>query len=111
MDSDEHVAITRKLRSVAYRLAMAGDHYRLVCYGSEVRLGGLDHPLDISTSRVIDERIDAVPVRIAAMENIRFGNIDGYIAVGMRGSVMFEGKCRAIQGQSLLRGENLARNS
>jgi hypothetical protein len=42
---DEHVAILCQLCLVAHRLAMAGDDNRLVRYGSNIRLGRLDHPV------------------------------------------------------------------
>src|SRR5258708_26982901 len=89
---------------------MTGDHDCSISRGSEICLGGLDHPLDVSTGRVVDEWIDAGPIRIAGMKNIRFRDGDGYIAVRMRATVIFEGKRGAIEGQSLLRRENFGRN-
>src|SRR5258708_24172848 len=89
---------------------MTGDHDCSISRGSEICLGGLDHPLDVSTGRVVDEWIDAVPIRIAGIKNIRVRDGDGYIAVRMRATVIFEGKRGAIEGQSLLRRENFGRN-
>jgi len=103
VDSEKHVAIGRKLCLVAHRLAMTGDHDCSAGRGREICLGSFEHPFDVSAGRVIDERIDAIPVRIASMKNIRVQDGDGYIAVRMRGTVIFEGKCGAIQVQSLLR--------
>src|SRR5215468_1100368 len=76
----EHVAIFRQLCLVAHRRAMAGDDDRLVRYGGNIRLGRLDHPVDVSASRVVDEWIDAIPARIPTMKNIGFREGDGDVA-------------------------------
>src|SRR5262245_13371423 len=98
----EHFAIFSQRCLVAYRLAMAGDDDRLVRYGGNIRLGRLDHPVDVSAGRVVDERIYAVPIGVAAMENIRFPDRDRQIAVGVRRTVIFEMKRRSIQLQCFL---------
>jgi hypothetical protein len=40
---------------------MAGDDDRFVSHRSNVYFGGLDHPVDVSAGRIVDERTDAVP--------------------------------------------------
>src|ERR1700732_944357 len=60
----EHIAIFCQLCLVAHRLAMAGDDDRLVRYGGNIRLGRLDHPVDVPAGRVVDEGIDGIPERI-----------------------------------------------
>ena len=47
-DRDKHVAIGRKFRLVADRIAVAGDDDRLVSHGGNVCIRGLDHPVDVS---------------------------------------------------------------
>src|SRR5215472_17719675 len=45
-DRDKHLAIGRKLRLVADRIAVARDDDRLVIHGGSVCISGLDHPVD-----------------------------------------------------------------
>jgi hypothetical protein len=78
-------------------IAVAGNDDRFVSHSGNVCLGGLDHPVDISAGRVVDKRIDAVPVGIGAMKNVRFGDRDGYIAVRVRVTVIFEMNCGLIE--------------
>ena len=77
---------------------------------SDIPFGSGDHSLDVPASRVIDERIDAVPVCIPAMYNIRLAEGDGYVGVCMCGTVKFQRERRAVQGQGLVRGKNFGRN-
>src|SRR5262245_39574181 len=98
----EHVAIFRQLCLVAHRLAMAGHDDRLFRYGGNIRLGRLDHPVDVTAGRVVDEGIDAVPVRITAMKNVGFWEGDGDVAVRMRGPIVLQGKFGTVQVNRLV---------
>ena len=89
---------------------MAGDDDRFVSHRSNAYFGGLDDPVDVSAGRIVDERIDAVPVGIAAMDNVRFGDRDGYIAVRVRGTLIPEVKRGPIKVLDFFRREGLARN-
>jgi hypothetical protein len=46
---DKHVAMGRKFGLVADRIAVARDVDRPASHGSDIRLGRLDHPVDVST--------------------------------------------------------------
>src|SRR6516165_7811799 len=96
-DRNEHVAIFSQLCLVAHRLAMAGDDDRLVRYGGNIRLGRLDHPVDVSASRVVDEWIDAIPVRIPTMKNIGFWEGDGDVAIRMGRPIVLQSKLGTVQ--------------
>ena len=76
---------------------MAGDDDRLVRYGGNIRLGRVDHPVDVPAGRVVDEGIDAIPERIPAMKNIGFGEGDGDVAVRMREPIVLQGKLGTVQ--------------
>src|SRR6516162_2843747 len=93
----EHVAIFRQLCLVAHRLAMAGDDDRLVRYSDNIPLGRLDHPVDVPAGRVVDEGIDAIPVRIPTSNNIRFREGDGDVAIRMSGPIVLQGKLGTVQ--------------
>src|SRR6516162_1718274 len=47
-DRNKHVAIGRKFRLVADRIAVARDDDRLVSHGGNVCISGLDHPVDVT---------------------------------------------------------------
>jgi hypothetical protein len=64
---------------------------------------GLDHPVDVSAGRVVDEGIDAVPVGVASVKDIRLGESDRYVTVGVRRIVMFQSERGIVQLQSPLR--------
>ena len=70
-DRDKHLAIGRKFRLVADRIAVAGDDDRVVSHGGNVCISGLDHPVDVSAGRIVDEGVNAVPVSVASVKNIR----------------------------------------
>jgi hypothetical protein len=80
---------------------MAGDDDRFVSHRSNVYFGGLDHPVDVSAGRIVDERINAVPAGIAAMNNVRFRDRDGYEA--NRQTAWNSGRTRS-NGAMALRG-------
>jgi hypothetical protein len=79
--------------------------YRQYCgpgqvYPKDLRaLPGHPEPAVSWHSGFLDERIDPIPVRIAAMKNIGLRDGDGYIAVRVRWTVMFEMERGAIQGE------------
>src|SRR5262249_49718644 len=76
---------------------MARDDDRLVRYGRNIRLGRLDHPVDVPAGRVVDEGIDAIPVRIPTMKNIGFRKGDGDVAIRMSGPIVLQGKLGTVQ--------------
>src|SRR5262249_61142090 len=60
-DRDKHVAIGRKFRLVADRIAVAGDDDRLVSHGGNVCISGLDHPVAGSARLIVRSMITAPP--------------------------------------------------
>src|SRR6516162_6809505 len=96
-DSDKHLAISRKLRFVAHRFPMTGNHDCTVSRDSEICISCLDHSFDVPASRVVDKRINTVPVRVGNVKNIRLGERDRNIAVRMRRTVMLESEGGPIQ--------------
>src|SRR5262249_62213601 len=56
-----------------------------------------DHPVDVPAGRVVDEGIDAIPVRIPTMKNIGFREGDGDVAIRMRGPIVLQGKFGTVQ--------------
>src|SRR5262249_12888560 len=107
MDRDQHLSVGRKLGPIAHWFAMPRDDDRLVRCCSEIGLRRPNHSFDASTGRIVDERINAVPVSITGVKNIRLTERGRYITVGTGWLIMFQRDCCAIQLQSLLRGENL----
>jgi hypothetical protein len=61
--------------------------------------------------RVIDERIAAVPICVADMNDVRGTKCNGNIAVGMGAAVMFESDQRAIELERMLCCKHLGRNA
>lgn len=89
---------------------MAGNYNGFAACRCEVFLGSLDQPINIPAGRVVDEGIDTVPVRISTMENVGFGDRYGYVAVRVRGTIMFQLKYGAVQGQRLFRRKYFCRD-
>ena len=81
---------------------MAGNDDRLVGRRREVRVGRRDHAVDAAAGRIVDERIDAVPERVADMNDVGLGERDRDIAVGMRRAVIFQSDGRAVELQVAL---------
>jgi hypothetical protein len=55
---------------------MSGDNDGIVGRGFENGAGRTDRPIDGPAGRVVDERIDPVPVDVAGMNDIGLGNGD-----------------------------------
>src|SRR5262245_282871 len=102
MDSDKHVTIGRKLRFVAHRFPMTGNHDGAISRDSEICISSLDHSFDVPASRVVDKRIDTVPVRVANVKNIRLSERDRNIAVRMRRTVILESEGGPIQPEGFV---------
>src|SRR5262249_57319196 len=84
-------------RLVPPGLARAGNDDHLVLYGGNIRLGRFDHPVDVPAGRVVDEGIDAIPVRIPTMKYVGFREGDGDVAVRMRGPIVLQGELGTVQ--------------
>src|SRR6516164_8833784 len=102
MDSDKHVAIGRKLRLVAHRFPMTGNHDRLVSRDSEICISSLDHSFDVPASRVVDKRINTVPVSVGNVNNIRLSERDRNIAVRMCRTVILKSEGGPIQPEGFV---------
>ncbi|HEY2417761.1 MAG TPA: hypothetical protein VGH84_07575, partial [Steroidobacteraceae bacterium] len=57
--------------------------------------------------RVVDERIDAAPERIGDVDDVRFAEGDGYVAVGMGIAIIFEAQRGTVERQAMPIGEDL----
>ena len=69
----------------------------LICRYREVGVGRCNHAVDAAARRIVDERIDAVPIGIAGMQDVRLAKGDGDVAIGMRGSVTFQADVGAVE--------------
>ena len=61
----------------------------------EIGFGRRDHAVDAAAGRIVDERIDAVPERVADVNDVGLGERDRDVAVGMRRAVIFQSRCEA----------------
>lgn len=89
-DRDEHIVVIPALRPAAYGTSVSGDNNCLVVCIRQDRFNRADRAIDASTGRVVDERIDAVPVDVAGMQHIRFRESDGNVTVGVRVRMVLE---------------------
>ena len=69
---------------------MTRDDKRLVCRCREIGVGRRDHSVNAAAGRIVDEWIDAVPVSVGNMNDVRFGKGDRDVAVGMGRSIVFQ---------------------
>jgi hypothetical protein len=60
---------------------VAGNDDRLLTDGGDVCFRCLDHSVNATSGRVVDEWIEAVPERIPAMQDVSLGECDRDIAV------------------------------
>src|SRR5262249_26053118 len=88
VDRDQHIAIGRKFRSVAHRIAVTGNDDRLVGRSGEISFGCLYHSVDAAACRVVDEGIEAVPEGVTGVKNVGLGEGNRDVAVRMRGTVI-----------------------
>ena len=93
---DQHVAEFLQLGAIADRLAMAGNDDRAVGRRRQVGVGRPDRAVDAAAGRIVDERIDAVPERVAGMHDVGLERSDRDVAVGV-------GRRRNRPGRSLCR--------
>jgi hypothetical protein len=56
-----------------------------------------DHAVDAAARRIVDERIDTVPICVGRMQDIRFTKSDGNIAVSVSGAIIFQADGRAVK--------------
>src|ERR1700730_902861 len=73
----------------------------------EICLGGRDHAVNVSASRIIDEWVVSVPPSVSGEEDISFSEISRDIAIGVSGIVMFKRDCCAVKMKRLLRSDDL----
>jgi len=69
---------------------------RLVRYGRQVPLGCTDHPVDTASGRVVDEGVEAVPPRVANVNQISLFECYGDVAVCMRRAVVLQRQGRVV---------------
>src|SRR6266403_3595800 len=74
----------------------------------DVCLRGANHSIKASASRIVDEREISVPPRVAGVQNIRFCEIDGNVAVGVSRVVTFERNGGAIPVKRLVGVEHIS---
>ena len=91
-----------KLGFVADGPAVSGNDDRVVCRRREIGVGRCNHPVDAAAGRIVNERIDTVPIGIANMHDVGLGKGCGNIAVGVRGPVVLQADRRAIQLETVL---------
>ena len=72
-----------------------------------VSFRGLDHAVNASASRIIDEREMPIPPRVASVQDIRLCKIDRDIAIGVRRIVIFKSDGCAVKMKRLLRSGDL----
>ena len=70
-----------------------------------------DHAVDAAAGRIVDEGIDAIPKSVGDVNNVGLRERDRYVAVGVRGRVMFQANRRSVEFQSVLGREHFARNA
>src|SRR6266403_660324 len=82
----------------------------LVRYHREICLRGLDHSIEASASRIVDEWIVSVPPSVAGVEDISFNKTSRDIAIGVTRTVIFERNGSAIEAERLVGVEYVSRN-
>src|SRR6267378_3615453 len=82
----------------------------LVRYHREICLRGLNHSIEASASRIVDEWVVSVPPSVAGVEDISFNKISRDIAIGVTRTVIFERNGRAIKAERLVGVEHISRN-
>src|SRR6516162_6999676 len=96
-DGDEHVVEFLELGFVADGTTMSRNDDCLVRRCRKVGIGSGDHSVDAATGRIVDERIDAIPIGIAGVQDVRLAKGDGYVAIGVRGRVTFQSDGGAVE--------------
>ena len=76
---------------------MSGNDDCLVRRCRKVGVGSGDHSVDAAASRIVDERIDAIPIGIAGMQDVRLAKGHGDVAIGVRGRVTFQSDGGAVE--------------
>ena len=95
---------------VADGLAVAGNDDRIVSHPGKIGLRGLDRPVDASARGIIDERIDAVPKRVAGMQDVCLREHDRDVTVRVGRPIMLKFDRLSVELQLLLFFEDFARD-
>src|SRR6476620_3201284 len=87
--------------------AVPRNNNGLVRHPREICFRRLDHAVNVSASRIIDEWEMSVPPSVARMQDISLGKIDRDIAIGVGGPVIFKSDGCAVKMKRLLRPGDL----
>src|SRR5260370_15721743 len=87
--------------------AVPRNNNGLVRHHREIGLRGLDHSVDASASRIIDEWVMSVPPNVPRMQDISLRKIDRDIAIGVLRIAIFNTDCCAVKMKRLLCSSNL----
>ena len=78
--------------------------------GRELASAARIDAVDAAAGRIVDERIDAVPVGVAGVQDVGFGELHGDVAVGVGGAIVLQRQRGAVQLRSVRSArEDLAR--
>src|SRR5215467_4576856 len=110
-DGNKHVAISDQFVPVAHGVgtvwkvvAMYNDC--LASSSGDVPLGGPDHSVDAAAGGMVDERINAVPIGVPAMEDVGLAEADRDVAVRVRGAIVLRIEGRAVDADAFVRREH-----
>src|SRR3954469_18344366 len=93
---------------------MPGNNDRLIRHGREVPFGCPNHPIDTATSRIVDERVEAVPPRVADVNYVSLFEYNRDVAISVRRAVVLQRQGRVVMADAVSitegrRGECLCR--
>src|SRR6516225_75836 len=96
-DGDEHIVEFLELGFAADGTTVSRNDDCLVRRCRKVGGGSGDHSVDAAASRIVDERVDAIPIGIAGMQDVRLAKGRGNVAIGVRGRVRFQSDGGAVE--------------